>query len=73
MIEDNNTQTIIQNDSIQSSDDSYANNIQDLFPASDYSASRGAVLVVAICFIIGFVSCFLASAFAWDSILALVV
>ena len=33
-----------------------ANNIQDLFPASDYSASRGAVLVVAICFIIGLVA-----------------
>lgn len=36
-----------------------ANNIQDLYPATDYSASRGAVLVVAICFIVGLVAGYL--------------
>lgn len=30
-----------------------ANNIQDLAPAKDYSASRGATIVVIICFILG--------------------
>lgn len=42
-----------------------ANNIQDLLPAKDYSASRGASIVVIICFIVGLVVGYLIALFRY--------